>query len=77
MEEQREGVRVEVAEVEEREEEVAKMEKKDDLLIEYKVQLIEEGVEGHKTLLGGPGALYGLLCGGEAQNDDSKLDFLS
>jgi hypothetical protein len=48
VEEQREGIRVEVAEVEEREEEVAKMEKKDDLLIEYKVQLIEEGVEGHK-----------------------------
>ena len=76
MEEQREGVRVEVAEVVEREEEVAKTEK-DDLLIEYKVQSIEEGVEGHKTLLGGPGALCSLLCGGEAQNDDSKLDFLS
>ena len=72
MEEQREGIRVE-----EREEEVAKTKKKDDLLRVYKVQLIEEGVEGHKTLLGGPGASYSLLCGAEAQNDDSKLDFLS
>ena len=59
------------------EEKEEKTEKKDDLLIEYKVQLIEEGVEGHKTLLGGPGASYGLLCGGEEQNEDSKLDFLS